>query len=561
MGKLTQTQIVILAALALVDCLVVAGLGAVVVTQTLRVAPTPPTEIPAASPVLAQATATLAATAPSTQAPPTWTPVPTALSSDGRPAGFVYDYCPFTVPEGVEVDCGFIDVPETHGGDPEKTIRLAVAVYHSGAEDPAPDPVLYLSGGPGGGAVEPIATVYETFIAPILATRDFVVFDQRGTGHSNPALTCPDYIAVPMNRVERNFRANSDAAERYVNELLDCHDWLVRRDIDVAAYTSAASAADINTIVEVLGYTQINLYGGSYGTRLAQTVMRDFPHIVRSAVLDSAVPIELELYNEQAAKTAYALKTLFDGCAADPACNAAYPNLQQVYYDLIARLDAAPILVRALDPKTGFPFYVQIDGVELTGIIFFGLQLTDYIPYLPRLIYDIANDDYVMLSDLLSVPLDTEDVINIGMFLSVNCHEEIFATTPEQIEADYALYPETEAFARASLMGSAETYEDLCRQWGAAPFDPREGEPLTSAIPTLIIAGEYDSATPPTFGKQIAENLTTSYFFEFPGHGHVASITTAGCPFEVALAFLEGPWREPDAACLADMGPPVFFVE
>lgn len=554
--KLTQKQIIVLALFAVTDCLIVALMGGVVAFQTLNVGQAQKAPIV----VSQQQGAPTATPLPRREIPPTWTPSPTPQRRQ-RPAGFIYDACPFTVPEGADVECGFIDVPERYDGDPTRTLRLAVAVYYSTSDAPAPDPVIYLSGGPGGSAVEPVVEVYDIFIRPILEERDFIVFDQRGTGKSKPALACPDYIAVPLNRMEQEFRANAEAAQQYVNKLVDCSEWLKRRDIDVAAYTSTTSAADVNTILTVLGYFQANLYGGSYGTRLGQTVMRDYPQIVRSAVLDSVVPIETNIYREHAAKAYEALSVLFRGCAADPDCNAAYPNLDQTYYNLVARMDAAPIIVESRDTKTGFRFYVRINGVELTGILFSSLQLTEYIPYLPQLIDNIAHKDYALLSSILGESISGEDSINVGMFLSVNCHEELFATTPEQLESDYALYPETEAFARGGLFDDIELYFTLCRQWGAAPFDPREIEPLQSAIPTLILAGEYDSATPPYFAQQLASHLEQSYYIELPGQGHGSSVYPGGCPAEIARAFLHDPTHSPEVACMAEMTGPDFIVE
>ncbi len=554
--KFTRTQILILAGLALMNCLVISLMGGAVVFQTLNAAKRPAATVATAPTALAPTATSL----PRHETPPTWTPIPTPQRRQ-RPAGFIYDPCPFAVPEGADVECGFIDAPERYDGSSDATIRLAVAVYYSVSDTPAPDPVIYLSGGPGGSAVEPISTVYADFIRPILEERDFIVFDQRGTGNSKPALACPDYIAVPLNRMEREFRANAAAAQQYVNKLVDCSDWLKRRDIDVSAYTSAASAADVHTVLTTLGYSQVNLYGGSYGTRLAQTVMRDYPQIVRSAVLDSVVPIETNIYREHAAKAYEALSVLFAGCASDPDCSAAYPNLDQTYYNLVKSMDADPIVVKGKDPKTGFYFYVMIDGVELTGIIFSSLQLTEYIPRLPQLIDDIARRDYALLSAILSEAINGEDSINVGMFLSVNCSEEVFATTPEELTGDYALYPETEAFAKASLFDDIELYFTLCRQWGAADLDPREVEPLQSAIPTLILAGEYDSATPPFFGRQLAGHLEQTYYIELPGQGHCASIYPGGCPSEIARAFLHDPTRSPDVACMAEMTGPDFIVE
>lgn len=556
LGAFTKKQQLILIGMAVMTCLVVAILSSIMVSQTARLAARTPAPVVTAT--LAPVTPT---SAPTFTPPPTWTSTPEARVLIDTPV-FEQTRCPFDVPLGAEVDCGMVIVREDRGGDdPNDVIRLAVAVYHSTSADPQPDPVIFLQGGPGSGAVADIVKAYDTFIAPILAERDLIVFDQRGTGLSQPLLECQEYSRLVERQLRQSFFSGDEDPARYINTLLACRDRLTLRGADLAAYTSAASAADVNDIVTALGYEQANLYGASYGTRLAQTVMRDFPGIVRSAVLDSALPLEIHIYNEQAAKTDYVLNKLFDGCAAHRECNAAYPNLERIYYDLVARLDAEPVSVWGVLASDGRTFNVDVNGVELTSAVFFAMYASDLIPMAPQMIGDVRRGDYTWLRIFLAAPMNLDDGLSLGMMLSVNCHEEIFATTPAEITAANDAYPNTAAFGKSALLGSAEAHYALCEQWGAAPFDPREVEPVTSPIPTLILVGEYDPATPPAFGRQVAENLPNSFFFEFPGRGHTSSIGVRECPFEMALAFLSDPLLEPDSACIAEMSGPDFFVD
>ncbi|MBN2393751.1 MAG: alpha/beta hydrolase, partial [Anaerolineae bacterium] len=279
----------------------------------------------------------------------------------------------------------------------------------------------------------------------------------------------------------------------------------------------------------------------------------------------SALPLEIHIYNEQAAKTNYALNKLFDGCTTDPACHAAYPDLEGTYYDLVAELDVEPLSVWGVLASDGRTFNAQVDGVELTSAVFFAMYSTDLIPMAPQMIEDVRLGDFTWLRIFLAAPMNLEDDLSIGMMLSVNCHEEIFATTPEEINAANDAYPNTAAFGHSALFGSAEEHYALCEAWGAAPFDPREVEPVHSDIPALILVGEYDPATPPMFGRQVADNLSGSYFFEFAGRGHTSSFDVRddgrNCPFEMVLAFLADPTIEPDSACIADMTGPDFLVD
>lgn len=554
LGSFTKKQQLILIGMAVMTCVVMALLGSIMLSQTRRSASESPVPVATATP--APTTPTLVPTLP-----PTWTPTPEVRVLIETPS-FEQTQCPFDVPLDVQVDCGFVFVREDRGSDdPNDVIRLAVAVYRSTSANPLPDPVIFLQGGPGSGAVADIVKAYDTLIAPILAKRDFIVFDQRGTGLSQPALDCPEYSRLVERQLRQGFFLGDEDPARYTAALLNCRDQLTLRGANLAAYTSAASAADVNDIVAVLGYEQVNLYGASYGTRLAQTVMRDFPGIVRSAVLDSALPLEIHIYNEQAAKTNDVLNKLFDGCTAHRACKAAYPDLEGTYYDLVAKLDIEPLSVWGVLASDGRTFNAQVDGVELTSAVFFAMYATDLIPMAPQMIDDVSRGDYTWLRIFLAAPMNMGDGLSLGMMLSVNCHEEIFATTPEEINAANDAYPNTAAFGHSALFGSAEEHYALCEAWGAAPFDPREVEPVRSPIPALILVGEYDPATPPMFGRQVADNLPNSYFFEFPGRGHTSSVGVRECPFEMVLAFLADPTTEPDSACISDMTGPDFFVD
>ncbi|MBN1877673.1 MAG: alpha/beta fold hydrolase [Anaerolineae bacterium] len=559
---LTKNQKIILAAFAVVDLLVVAMLGGVIVNQALRaMAGTPPSQPLQTMMVDAEPkTDSTATPVPQTPTPrpaaPTWTPKPSPT-----PPGWIppYTYVPgdCTFESPVTVECGYISVPEDRAADTNDTILLAVAVYRSTNANPAADPAIYLSGGPGGAAVEEIVQIYDDYIRPIVAERDFIVFDQRGTGISEPELDCPEYTSAARTDLERAFSAE-EQAEAFTTAMERCRKRLVNHGVNLAAYTSAASAADVKDIAAVLGYTQINLYGGSYGTRLALTVMRDFPDLVRSAVLDSAVPVEVDTYNGYAANADRLLRKIFDGCAADRSCRANYPQLETTYYELIERLNTEPAELWVSDPDTNRRYKATLTGVVFTQAIFVAAYASDVIPFIPVMIYNTYHGDYRLVSLFMGLAIGMEDGVSTGMMTSVNCHEEAFATTAEQLAQDYAAYPDLETFANQSVFGLPSTLYAICNAWGVAPFDPREDEPVVSDIPALILSGEYDPVTPPAYGQQLTANLRQSYFFEFPGQGHTPSIGQSECALDIAIAFLRDPWQSPDASCISGMGGPAF---
>ena len=485
-------------------------------------------------------------------------PTPTSPS---RSEAFQEADCDFEVPQEADVECGFVSVPENRESDSDNTVRLYVAIYHSFNPSPATDPIIFLQGGPGSKAVQPFATYFESFIAPMLNDRDFIIFDQRGAGLSEPSLDCPELSAVKMQDLRGELRPD-ELATSYSDAFLACHDRLTGSGVDLAAYTSAASATDINEIISALGYNQVNLFGVSYGTRLALTVMREYPEIVRSAVLDSSLPLETRLYNETTSTADYALNTLFAGCAEDSGCSAAYPDLETVFFGLVSQLDAQPITVTLINPLTSLPYDVSLSGSSLINATLWGMYSSYLIPILPKAIYSARQGDTSLLSEFFSVSTMTYDDISIGAKASIECHEQVYATTLEDLEADLAAFPRLEAYGRASLYGSPENLFAICDSWGAAPFDPDDSQPLISSLPTLILAGEYDPVTPPSFGKQIAANLENSDFIEIPGQGHAPAARgwDVSCPLTVTLTYINDPIAGPDASCVTEMSAPQFVV-
>ena len=133
--------------------------------------------------------------------------------------------------------------------------------------------------------------------------------------------------------------------------ICSCHDRLVSEDINLAAYNSAESAADLNDLRLTLGYEEWNLVGISYGTRLALTAMRDYPEGIRCVILDSTYPLQVSLYAEMPANFDRALNVFFHGCTTDPACSEAYPELEIVFFQLVDQLNDSPITFSATNSE------------------------------------------------------------------------------------------------------------------------------------------------------------------------------------------------------------------
>jgi pimeloyl-ACP methyl ester carboxylesterase/putative hemolysin len=472
--------------------------------------------------------------------------------------------CPFKLPagqvEGETIECGYLTVPENRADPEGREVRLAVAILRHPEGASEPDPIIYLEGGPGGSPLEMRMANIDAYFEPVFdARRDIIVFDQRGVGYSEPALDCPAFTGLYLDlldyEVEGERLTSQGVLDRKVESFLACAEGL-RAIADLSAYNTAASAADVNDLRLALGYEKVNLWGGSYGTRLALGVMRDFPEGLRSVVLDAPYGPEVDLYRATPGSFDRALTVLVEECAADEACDAAYPNLRAVLFETVERLDANPVTVEVIDPMTGERHEKLLDGAGLVELVFRSLYDTSMRPVLPQAIYAAREGTFAAFLPTAMLDMLRQEFRSWGMYFSVLCHEEIPFSAREGFEAAVAEYPKFAGFFGGFEVGGL-AYA-VCPGWGAGRADARENEPVRSEVPALIMTGEYDPIVPPGWGQSAAGTLTNSTFFEYPGMGHGVSL--GDCPHSMMLAFLDDPSVAPDDACMAQMAVAPFVV-
>lgn len=465
----------------------------------------------------------------------TATPKPTGVPRF-EPVG-----CWFKEPAGEDVQCGWLIVPEDHARPDGPTIKLAVARFKSDSANPAPEPIVYLEGGPGGSPLRGLIGQFGALFGPLLKNNDVILIDQRGTGYSQPALDCPEYDQLVLDTLDQNLTIAQ--SEQLSNEtMLKCRARLIADGANLAVYNSAQSAADLEALRQALQLDKINLYGISYGTRLALTMMRDFPQGIRSVVIDSVLPPQEDLYASTITNGANALNKLFDACAADATCNAAYPNLRQTFLDLKARLDKQPVTFPVTVPD-GSKRDLLLNGDGMVSLIFQGMYATSLLPSVPRMITDIRDGNYELAAGLEAALLDQSKDISNGMHYSVNCEEEVPFSNQAALDAAVKQNPD---FA---VLGGDGTYA-LCKAWDEQPANPIENEPVTSSIPTLIFSGGFDPITPVAWGQAAAKTLSHSFFFELPAAGHGASLSE-DCPRNMLIAFFKDPNVRPDDSCIS----------
>ncbi len=436
--------------------------------------------------------------------------------------------------------CGTLRVFEDRDRRQGRTIDLAILVLPATGPDPAPDPLFLLAGGPGQAATV-LAPVIDQIVPPaVRRSRDVVLVDQRGTGRSN-GLQCP---IEDLNEI-----LEALAFEFSPERLRACRKAF---DAYLTLYTTPMAMDDLDDVRTELGYSKINLWGGSYGTRAALVYMRRHPQQVRAAVLRGVAPTNTTLPLYFARDAQRALRLLTEACAATEACERSFPDPSADLESLLARLSVEPANVEAIHPLTQEPAEVRITAEAFAG----GLRLIQYGTFfsrhIPRMVEAGLRGDFEpFLSVTLPFAGQLIQQIYIGMFLSVVCAEDIPYLDIEKAEAE----------AEGTYLGpSASRYMILaCEEWPRGNLPGGYREPVRTNLPVLVVSGDEDPVTPPSWGEEISRYLPNAYHLVLPRTGHFP--TAPGCSADLIADFLDrGSAEDIDPACLTEISRPPFAI-
>lgn len=475
--------------------------------------------------------------------------------------------CPFITPPALanRLECGFVTVPERHESpNAGRSLRLGVAILKAiesseGEGGIQPDPLVMVQGGPGGSMVElmPYFGPELSAAAGFGANRDLVLIDQRGTLHSDPFLFCDE---VHQFRVDHARDPESpELRDKLDQATAACRDRLTEEGVDLAAFNSVESAADVAMAVQALGYDEFNLYGVSYGTMLAQHVMRDHPDKLRSVVLDSVAPLDISFVEAVPQSTYRVLRKFFEACEEDAACNEAYPNLEAKFFKAIARLNESPIELSL--PNVGAIQEAILGGAPVEGLSFrdflvpilfdgdallLSLNVSFYssqlIPSLPQAVHEAYLGNYSGLLKTLPTLVFSKNQAD-GVYNSVICSED-GGFDIEDVELD-GIRPELVETLRESPADVLRT----CGIWQVPLLESRVNKRVRSRIPTLLLSGGFDHITPPSFAARVARRLRRSYRYTFPHLGH-ALLGNDDCVTLTIGRFLEDPRKDPKPECV-----------
>jgi len=440
---------------------------------------------------------------------------------------------------GMPAQCGKLRVPEDRAHPGKRQIDLRIAVVPALARTPAADALFLLAGGPGQAATEAIGPLLGAF-ERVHRTRDLVLVDQRGTGSSRP-LRCD--LTTPGAPLAERLKGDAMAEDRFRKCLADF-------DADPRFYTTSIAMQDLDEVRSALGYEQIDLWGGSYGTRAALVYLREHGDHARAAVLDGVAPPVQRLPLTFAPDAQRAMNLLFDHCAAERSCSAAFPDLQNRFERFLEELSKRPARVHVADPVTGAPADVEIPrdvfAAGLRGVLY----QQDFASLAPLIIDRATRGDFApFVAATAGLEQGFSRTMSFGMMLSVICAEDVPGTTRQEIDDA----------AKGTFLGPriGRDFLKVCAIWPRGDAPPRA--PVRSDKPVLLLSGELDPVTPPRWAEEARKTLPNSAHFVVPGVGHGA--TAEGCVPQLIETFVaEASIARLDPSCLKPLRRPPFFV-
>jgi pimeloyl-ACP methyl ester carboxylesterase len=454
--------------------------------------------------------------------------------------------------------CGTVNAPLVHDDPSQGEADIFVTHLKSSAETPG-DPIVVLTGGPGqsSSSVLPLFTPDAPLWLPWLEHHDVILFDQRGTGRSTPSLACSlDKVASGQATPEPGVDQTLLSDPGYQMELLGgCGDELRNQGIDLEAFNSRESAADVVDVVHALGYERVNLYGVSYGSYLGQVVLRDHPQVVNAATLASPLPLDANVFSGQTIGFDDAVRNVLASCEADAECAETYPDLEAKLGGLIAQIREAPLEVTLTDPSSGQKIPFPVDVATFTQMIYFGTFVSSFLPLLPAMISQTADGDTTILESVIGILFSQPAASGTtqGVLFTFFCNDEVPYYTRAESEAEIAdanIGPWAQPDAFTDL--TALTYP-ICEAWNLAPAPTDMNDPVTSDVPTLIVTGAFDPITPATYGEQMLPGFDNGFLVNVEVAGHDPLTGLAECGNTVLLSFFDDPELGPDTSCLDDL--------
>ncbi|MFK8105475.1 MAG: alpha/beta fold hydrolase [Saprospiraceae bacterium] len=423
----------------------------------------------------------------------------------------------------------YLQVPENWEEPKSKLIKIAVAVLKNTSNKENANAVVFIQGGPGGSGIDLIGNWRDH---PLRKNNDIVLVDIRGTGFSEPRL-CPDLGESFLKILAKNQTVTIDEEEK-VAMALSCKQDLLNRGVDINAYNSLSIAKDLNALKIQLGYKKWHVYGVSYGTYMAQVYASVFLEDIESLILDSPIDDVATYYTNNTSNFVTSLSMVFEKCKNDPECNQQYPDLENIFYQVVDNLAQDPIKV-SIDTKIGDSDEFVYNAEDFKVAIQQALYHKQLIEVIPLLIYQFHTENEAALGNLVAA-FSSLLSMDYGVYYCVSCNEVLPNNEFSKFKAN--------ALKHQQLNGGISFYQSdfkVCEKWNEYKTDSLLLKHDLSNLnkltaPVLVFSGEYDPITPSTNGRNVQQKFSNSHLVNAHTFGHAASFSPIGNEITAAFA-------------------------
>ncbi|HEY0461874.1 MAG TPA: alpha/beta hydrolase [Pyrinomonadaceae bacterium] len=433
--------------------------------------------------------------------------------------------------------CGTYEVFENRALRRGRKIGLKIVVFPATGQNKMPDPVFYIAGGPGSSATEDAPYVAADLLK-VREKRDLVFLDQRGTGGSHP-LNCTFFNAADLQSYLEHWNPPEDVKK--------CRDEL-EKNADLKLYTTTIAMDDLDEVRAALGFDEINIDAGSYGTRAAQEYIRRHGAHVRAAHLHGvSVPSQF-MPRDFPQHTERALQGVLDECLADETCRGAFPNIRAEQRAVLEKLIAGRVETEVKNPADSKLVRVKLSRDLAAEAIRYMMYSTYWSSRVPLFLHLAAAGNFTPLAE--TAILYRRELVGAGatgLYLSVTCAEDLPFIKPGEGEKD----------TEKTFLGSYRLRQqrEACAVWrrGIVPKD--YAEPVRSAVPILIMTGEWDPVTPPLYGDMVAKNFRNSLHIVVKSGGHgFGGLDGLDCVTNLIAEFFDrGSVKGLDSACVKNI--------
>ena len=434
-----------------------------------------------------------------------------------------------------EAVCGRFRVLENRAAPAGRTIDVAFVVLKALDGGGRADAYTQFNGGPGS-PMTPASSSMARRRADIRADRDVLLVDHRGTGNSTP-LGCNNAYPTGM-------RSRFETVMP-LDHVDGCRDMLSRRH-DLSQYTTPNAMDDLAELSEWLGYAQLNINGGSYGTVEAQVFTRRHPDMVRTVIMNGVAPLQDRVYVHHARYLQESLENMYAECAEQPECSEAYPRPTSGH-------------------RRGPPDCVH--PAPLGSCWKHESPVPHRTPVVcsPRTVVRPVGDR--ACPDLRS---ERRQLAGAGGLLCTaavmgghyrRCARGIPLLSPVRGRyrpAFVAPRLRRRQPARSWVTTSSPATNVACERWPSAKMPASFFEPVTSNKPVLILSGGRDPVTPVGGGNKIAEQWPNNVHVVVPngGHGQGGPCITAMLVHLIRTGSVSGI----DTSCVQSRPPTAFEI-